>query len=851
LAGRHSLAILPATVLAALFLSAAPARAQLAPQERLCDPSFEDCRADLLTYIKQENVGIDAAFWMMSDDRYASAIILRWQAGVPVRLLVDPRCVSNHPACGPALDKLRAAGIPMRYRNTSGILHWKMMLFAGQGQVEFSGANYVPYEFRPEIPYVNYTDEVIYYTDEDSVVRSFMTKFDDLWTSSTEFKNYANVTTLTRNYPTFTKDPALNFPPDESYRSRAVGAYNKETEKIDVMMFRITDVSHTNAIVNAVKRGVKVRLITDETEYRNEERYWDSYNVDIMYRAGVDVRLDAHQGIDHAKLVLLYGQSMTIFGSSNWTSPSSSSQREHNYFTTKPWIRDWAINQYERKWNNSAGYTETKPFVPLPPGKPTYLAPASASIQPTSGVVLRWHSTLWSHLYDVYFGTTPDPPLLAQDLALGPSESANDDQSYALPALQPGTTYYWKIVSKTMAEVPSDGGVATFTTSGTPPGGGGSTLPSPWIDTDIGAVGAPGSASFSNPTFTVAGAGADVWGSSDALHFVYQPMSGDGTIVARVASVQNTASWAKVGVMIRSSLSPGAAQGFMLVSAGKGLAFQRRVADGGSSTSTPGSTARAPRWVKLTRSGNTIQTYESGDGSSWTPVGSDSIALPSTALVGLAVSSHVAGVTCTSTFDSVSVSGNTDPPPPPPPPPPSTLPTGWDHADVGAVSAAGDSSYQSGAFTVKGRGADIWGTADAFQFAYHAFAGDGDIIARVASITNTNSWTKAGVMIRATLAAGSPHAFVLVSPSKGVAFQRRATANGTTDSTPGTLSTAPRWVKLTRSGNLFTAYESGDGSTWTPIGSATISMPSSVFAGLAVTSHTTSATATAVFDGVQ
>jgi hypothetical protein len=171
------LKIFVATAAVGFYLSApAPAYAQtLAPQDRLCDPSFQNCRTDLLTYIKQENVGIDAAFWLLSDDRYVQAIILRWQAGVPVRLLVDPRCNENHETCTAALDKFRAAGIPMRYRNASGILHWKTMLFAGQGQLEFSGANYNSFEFVPDTPYVNYTDEVVYYSNDQAIAQSFMT----------------------------------------------------------------------------------------------------------------------------------------------------------------------------------------------------------------------------------------------------------------------------------------------------------------------------------------------------------------------------------------------------------------------------------------------------------------------------------------------------------------------------------------------------------------------------------------------------------------------------------------------------------------------------------------------------
>ncbi len=785
----------------------------------------------------------------MSDDRYVSAIIARWQAGVPVRLLVDPRCDENHVTCTTALDKLKAAGIPMRYKAGGGILHWKMMLFAGQGQVQFSGANYNPFEFVPVTPYVNYTDEIVYYSNEAATVQSFMTKFDDLWTSATEFKNYANIPTgapLLRNYDTYSINPELNFPPDNSYRSRATARYKAETQQIDVMMFRITDLSHTNAILAAMSNNhVPVRLITDETEYRNPDRLWDAYNVDILYHAGVQVRLDAHDGIDHAKLVLLYGQGMSIFGSSNWTSPSSDSQREHNYFTTKSWIFDWNKAQFDRKWSNSHGETETKAFVPLPPNTPSYKSPASqATAQPTTGAVLRWNGGLWAHLYDVYFGTSPNPPLVAQNLALGPSQSSTDNKSYSLPTLQGGTTYYWKIVSKTMAYVTATGPVWSFTTSGSSGGGGGS-LPSPWLDADVGAVGTPGSASFTDPTFSVAGAGADVWGTADAFNFAYQPLDGDGTIVARVASVQNTATWAKAGVMIRSSLSAGSAHAFMLVSAGKGVAFQRRPSDGATSASTTGSLSTPPRWVKLTRSGNTITAFESSNGSTWTQVGSDTFTMPSSVLVGLAVSSHVTGVTSTATFDGVSVSSSTPPPPPPPP-----LPTGWTDSDIGAVSVPGSATSSDGvAFTVTGQGADIWGTADAFNYAYRSISGDATIIARVASVQNANAWSKAGVMIRGTTAANSAHAYVLVSAAKGVAFQRRAATGGVTTSTAGTLSTAPRWVKLTRAGDLFSAYESSDGATWTLIGTENIPMNASVLIGLAVTSHTT-ISAKATFDSV-
>ena len=184
-------------------------------------------------------------------------------------------------------------------------------------------------------------------------------------------------------------------------------------------------------------------------------------------------------------------------------------------------------------------------------------------------------------------------------------------------------------------------------------------------------------------------------------------------------------------------------------------------------------------------------------------------------------------------------------------PPPTDLPSGWAHADIGATPIAGDATHTNGLFTVKGSGADIWGTADAFHYAYTTLAGDGTIVARVTSVQQgIHAWVKAGVMIRASLDAGSPHAFMLASASKGMAFQRRATANGISASTAGTMSAAPRWLKLQRNGNLFSAYESADGVTWTLVGTDTIVMGTTVYVGLAVTSHTTGATATCTFDNV-
>ena len=165
---------------AMVMIFAAAPRAQGA--ERLCDASFEDCRAPLVQLIRNENAGIDVAFWFMQDARFSTEIVRRWKAGVPVRVLVDPKANPSYAGNEQLIAELKNAGIPIRQRTATapGILHWKMMLFAGQNTVEFSGANFSPTAFVPQVPYADYEDETLYFTDDPSVVNSFKTKYDDL-----------------------------------------------------------------------------------------------------------------------------------------------------------------------------------------------------------------------------------------------------------------------------------------------------------------------------------------------------------------------------------------------------------------------------------------------------------------------------------------------------------------------------------------------------------------------------------------------------------------------------------------------------------------------------------------------
>ena len=178
------------------------------------------------------------------------------------------------------------------------------------------------------------------------------------------------------------------------------------------------------------------------------------------------------------------------------------------------------------------------------------------------------------------------------------------------------------------------------------------------------------------------------------------------------------------------------------------------------------------------------------------------------------------------------------------------LPAGWSDTDIGSVGFAGSGSGCNGAFAVQGSGADIWGNADAFNLASTALTGDNTIVARVVAIQNTDGWAKGGVMFRNDTTAGSMFADAFVTPGNGVNFQWRATTGGSCGSIGVGGITAPVWVRLTRTGTNFTAYYGADGLNWTPIGTNTIAMSSTVRAGLEVTAHNNGALCIAAFDHV-
>jgi len=374
---------------------------------------------------------------------------------------------------------------------------------------------------------------------------------------------------------------------------------------------------------------------------------------------------------------------------------------------------------------------------------------------------------------------------------------------------------------------------------------------SSWTSTDVGNVAIAGSASESNGTWTVSGSGADIWGSEDSFQFVHQSSDDSSIVDAVVHPPQNTNTFAKAGVMVRSSLDANAATAILDLRPSGALEFMVRDADGaqmqfirGFESSGCPSSQPCGIFLRLIWSAGVVTAYFKHDfPDNWLPLASAAIALPSSTQAGVAVTSHDQTQLTTAVFEGLNLSRQAVP--------------GWSSVDVGAVGQMGSASEANAVWTISGSGGDIWGAADAFHFVYRgATPNMQSLRIRIDDMQNTNAFAKAGIMVRSGLDPDDAAVILDVTPSGNVEFMARSTKGGEMQYIGGATVHFPVWLQFSNA-----AYPekvdlaptvSQDGVHWTRVADRTALLPatSAYYAGPVVTSHDTSVLNTVHVEGL-
>lgn len=452
-------------------------------------------------------------------------------------------------------------------------------------------------------------------------------------------------------------------------------------------------------------------------------------------------------------------------------------------------------------------------------------------------------------------------------------------------------------------------------------------FPDAWQAVDIGVCAYPqAQASVEGSSeLRIHSSGVDSGGGSDSLRYVYQPVSGDGQVLAEITSPTEGTLQAKTLCMFRSSLSERAAHIAWGLNASNQLILQMRRAEGASTVGLLSIPAPAGiRWVRLSRRGNIFSAAASCDGVTWIFVAKQELSLPASSVAGIGVSTGARGLlggvtlrnlrltvpgpaenalliaptlsarrirgssveltwtgatapdgvagyevfregVCVASLspfqtawidfhpgssaghsyaviarDSVGGAASSAPVRIAVPDNSRSLSFSGTLHVLGENLAAGTQTFlsESGTFTLQGAGSDIGGRSDSAQFLQQPLSGDGQIIVRLSAIRAEDANSRAGILIRDGLRPDAPYAAVLLNTQGMVVFQYRSTRGGLSQ-VKQTLParSGPCWLKMIRSGNVFSAFVAGDDEEWIALGQQTLGMQPAVSSGISLSSR--------------
>jgi len=482
--GRRIL-LLSGLIAAVLAISSAAAA-----QEQLMFTATDNAQAQIVGKINAERVRLDVATWLLNDGDIVQAIVNKYKSGVPVRVIGDRASIfEGDPNTRAAFEYLAQNGVPIRLRYNPRyelqVMHWKCGIFVGQNVAEIGSGNWTTFELMPWTS-SNFHDETALFTNDSMLVNALMTKFDEMWTDTTYFLDWpdAYLTETGTAWPyamTVNRTPLVppGFPTNMFIWSQGTDLTNamiseisKENSRIDVVLYRLSAPGLSDALIARKQAGVNIRVMIEPTQYHNPkypEYEITGAEVDKLYAAGIPIRQRLHDGLTHMKSLIT--STSALLASSNFT---KFWQRDHNYFITasgKPQLYQAYRDRFQAMWTDNVNYTG---FTPIGPDGATLNSPTvNAGSVPTTPT-FEWNRAFFAVAFDVYLGTSPGGMNVVGRVNAQVDEFPPPTYTFTPSTpLQPLTTYWWKVRSRTNAGLIADSETRSFTTAA----GGGTSTP--------------------------------------------------------------------------------------------------------------------------------------------------------------------------------------------------------------------------------------------------------------------------------------------------------------------------------------------------------------------------------------
>jgi hypothetical protein len=480
----------------------------VAAQDRMFFPATDNAQGEIIRLINAETVRLDIATWYLNDGEITQAILNKHLSGVTVRLISDRGSIFEaDPNTRASFELLARNGVPIRLRyhprSYPYIIHWKCGIFKGQGTVEFGSGNWTTDELKPPSA-TSFKDETAQFSTDVTLFNAFLTRFDQYWADTTYFLDWPDAwlaetgqtwpfaypaINRTRREPDYPNAPGMIWSQGDEVRAPDVTSMtnamlseiNAETQAIDMTVYRLTIPAITDALIQKRQAGVQVRVLVEQTQYRNN--LWPEYeltgaNIDRLWAAGVEIKQRQHDGLMHMKTLITSNTALNA--SSNFT---ANWERDHNYFISrqaKPTLYATMKNRFADMWNDTVNYSV---FQPQNPASSELRSPARSAANVPTTTRLEWNRAYWATSYDVYLSTSssifencpgaqcPTSPWRVDAVV---AQETPATYSFTPPqALQPNTTYYWKVISRTFAQRTASSEFWAFTTAATGGGGGG------------------------------------------------------------------------------------------------------------------------------------------------------------------------------------------------------------------------------------------------------------------------------------------------------------------------------------------------------------------------------------------